>query len=208
MAFGPYDAAKACIRRSRRLIALSQEDLTDPKVKKDLRRAAVVMAIAGIDSYMHWLVYHRISKIRVKGDLPKSLAALDLPFTEIAAMAESTVRARATIRPWVHVKRAMQKRLFKETFQSYDQVGQALSWSGVEKPWKTVAGEMGETAPSIKSRLDSLVHRRNQIVHEGDILRAVRPRNLKYNDIEHDQVVCDVDWLERLLKAIETIVQA
>lgn len=190
-------------------MALCDEQLAEPKVKNDLRRSALVMAVTGIDAYMHWLVYRQISEVRKEGDLPKALAKLDIPFTEIAALADATLRGRkekVDTRPWVQVKHAMQKRLLRETFQSYEQVGIAFSWAGIEKPWSRVAGKMGVQADSIKLRLNSLVHRRNQIVHEGDITRASRPQKLKYNDVDHAQIVDDVNWIESVIAAIEKVV--
>jgi hypothetical protein len=209
MPFHPIDASKACIRRSRRLLDLCDEQLPDTKVKNDLRRSALVTAVTGIDAYMHWLVYRQISDLRREGDLPKSMAKLDIPFTELAALADATLQGRQQqieTRPWVQVKHSMQKRLLKETFQSYDQVATAFAWAGVEKSWSRVADKLGMQADAIKTRMNSLVDRRNQIVHEGDIARALRPRELKYNDIEHTQVIDDVNWVESLINAIEQVV--
>ena len=208
MPFTPSKAADACIRRSRRLIALSNQPLNDSRVKNDLRRAAIVMAVTGIDTYMHWLVYARVSGVRASGDLPKSLTKLDVPFADLAALVEATVRGRKSgvdTRPWVQVKRALQQRLFKETFQTYIQVEQAFCLAGIDKGWSKVAQELSTKAEDIKTRLGALVHRRNQIVHEGDIRRAARPRTVSYNDIDHDTVVKEVDWVGQLLKAMGKI---
>lgn len=142
MPFEPSDASAACIRRSRRLLALCGENLPDNKVKGDLRRSAIVMAIVGIDAYMHWLVYRRVSELRSQGDLPKSMAKLDVPLTDLAALADSTLEGRrreVDTRPWVQVKHAMQKRLLKETLQSFEQVATGFAWAGVEKAWSRVA---------------------------------------------------------------------
>lgn len=209
MPFHPIKAANACLRRARRLLALSQKTLPDSKVKNDLRRSALVMAIAAIDSYMHWLVYRQISETRKEGDIPRSLAKLNVPFTDIAALADATVRGRKdgiNTRPWVHVKHAMQNQLLKETFQSYEQMARAFSWAGVDKPWSRVSVKLGLQAGDIKIRLNRLVHRRNQIVHEGDIARASRPRRLQYNAVDHQQVVTDIDWIAALLQAVEQVV--
>lgn len=209
MPFHPINASDACLRRSRRLLALATNELPDAKVKNDLRRSALVMAVTAVDSYMHWLVYRQISEVRKEGDLPKSLAKLDLPFTDIALLADATIRGRkdgVDTRPWVQVKNAMQKRLLKETFQSYEQVATAFSWAGIEKPWSRVAAKLGIQANDIKSQLNALVHRRNQIVHEGDITRASRPHKLKYNEVDHAQVAADVDWIAALIQAVEQVV--
>jgi len=156
---------------------------------------------------MHWLVYRRLSEVRKEGDLPKSLAKLDIPFTEIASLADAAINGRQknkVIRPWVQVKNAMQTRLLRETFQSYEPVGTAFALAGIEKAWSRVADHLGTQADAIKIRLNHLVHRRNQMVHEGDIMRASRPHKLKYNEIEG--VAADVDWAEQLIDAIEQVV--
>lgn len=210
MPFLPFDAARACIRRSRRFLALAEhQNLPDPQIRNDLRRTAVVMAVAAIDSYMHWLVFRRLSDVRREGDLPKSLAKLSVPFSDLASLADALIAARRAnreIRPWVQVKNSVQKELLRETFQSYEQVANALALSGVEKGWSRTAVKIGCTANDIKERLNRIVHRRNQVVHEGDITRASRPQNLKYNSVAHDSVVDDVTWIEAVLTAIEEVV--
>ncbi|MBB3196875.1 hypothetical protein FHS28_004300 [Roseateles terrae] len=160
---------------------------------------------------MHWLVYRRISEVRREGDLPKVLARLEIPFSDLASLADSSIKARQEdrdLRPWVQVKNSVQRRLLKETFQSYEQVGQALALAGIEKGWTRTAAALGVKADDIKTRLNQLVHRRNQIVHEGDIKRASRPQKLQYNDVENDEVSADVDWVEQLVAAFEQVVAA
>lgn len=209
MAFHPVDAAIGCIRRSRRLLSLADGNLRDTKVKNDLRRSALVMAVAALDSYMHWLVYRRLSDVRKEGDLPKPLAKLDMPFLDMASLADAAIEARrqkANIRPWVQVKNAIQKRLSRETFQSYEQVHRAFALAGIDKSWSRIANKLGSSTKDIEARLDYLVYRRNQIVHEGDITRASRPRKLKYNGVKHKAIVSDVDWIEELIAAIEDVV--
>ncbi|MBX3726103.1 MAG: hypothetical protein KF823_09305 [Xanthomonadales bacterium] len=185
--------------------------MADSKVKNDLRRSALVTAVTGVDAYMHWLVYQRLSDVRNQGDLPKALGKLEIPFSDLAQLADATLSARkrkVKSRPWVQVKHSIQSRLLKETFQSFDQVAKAFSLAGVKEPWSRIAAHLGEKSPAIKSRLDNLVHRRNQIVHEGDIARASRPQKLKYNDMDHAQTENDVAWIENLIKSAEAVVQA
>lgn len=211
MPFHPINGANACVRRARRFLALAEAQLPDAKIKTDLRRSALVLAVTAVDSYMHWLVYRRISEVRREGDLPKVLAKLEIPFSDFASLADATIRARhedRDLRPWVQVKNAVQRRLLKVTFQTYEQVGQALSLAGIEKGWSRTADALGIRADDIKTRLNQLVHRRNQIVHEGDIKRASRPQKLQYNGVGQDEVSADVDWIEQLVAAIEQVVAA
>ena len=209
MPFLPIDAAQACIRRSQRFLALASENLPDSKIRNDLRRSALITSVAAIDTYMHWMILRRLSSVRRQGDLPKALARYDMEFSEIANLADAIIaaqRLRKGLRPWVQVKDSLQKRLLQQTFQSYEQVGTAFALAGIDKGWSRIADILAVKAEDIKSKLNQLVYRRNQIVHEGDITRASRPRKLQYNEVDHDKVVADVDWIEKLVNAIEAVV--
>jgi len=172
---------------------------------------SLVMSVAAIDAYMHWTVIRRISQVRRRGDLPKSLLQLEVPFSEVTAAADRHVEAqrmKRKVRPWVAVMAALQECLLKRTFQSFDQVATALAMAGVDKPWNRIATEMGEDRNAIKSRLNNLVHRRNQIVHEGDLKRLERPRELRFNSLGQEEALTQVDWIEKLIHAIENIASA
>lgn len=210
MSFLPKQAANSCIRRAQRFLDLADEGLPVKGVKNDLRRMALVMAVAAIDSYMHALVLRRIAAVRRSADFPKALARLELPFSEIASLADASIkaqRAKRASRPWVQVKASLQKRLLTETYQSYDQVARALAIAGMKKAWPEIAVELGETVEENRKWLNTLVHRRNQIVHEGDLERASRPRKLKFNEIDQAEAKREVEWVKSLIKAIENVVE-
>ena len=209
MEFKPIDAANACLRRSRRFLNSATKPLPDSKIKNDLRRTAIVMSVAALDSYMHWLVIQRISSLRKEGDIPKSLKKYQMPFSDLASVADTTITQRKKgkdARPWVQIKNYLQKQILTDTFQSFEQVGAAFSMAGINKPWNDIANEMEITSDDIKMRLNGIVYRRNKIVHEGDITRASRPRKLKYNDVDHDEIEDNVQWMDSLIKAIQTVV--
>ncbi len=209
MPFLPRNAASSCLRRARRFLDLAEEELSDSKVRNDLRRTALVMAVAAIDSYMHALVVRRLSKVRKSADLPKALARLEIPFSDIAKLADSSINAQRKGRrgrPWVQVKATLQRRLLKETYQAYDQVANALACAGVKEAWTRIGKQLNEKPVDTKAWLNALVHRRNQIVHEGDLKRASRPRHLRFNGIDQTTAVQEVDRMQRLIDAIEVVV--
>lgn len=211
MAFSPKAAADACIARSKRFLDLGSQELTSRLVSDDLCRSALVTAVAAVDAYMHWLVFTRLSTVRYRADLPKALGRLDVPFEDLAALADSFIGAQQeerAVRPWVQVKNTVQKQLLLKTFQSYEQVGDAFAMAGVAKAWSKVSTSLGAPSNEIKARLNHLVHRRNQIVHEGDITRMSRPRDIRYNDINHASVVADIAWIEGLVNAMQTVVDS
>ena len=75
--------------------------------------------------------------------------------------------------------------------------------AGIADGWTKIAAELGETKDNIRDWLNEIVHRRNQIVHEGDLQRASHSRRLKFNAIEKRETTDDVDWIESLIKAME-----
>jgi hypothetical protein len=191
MPFLPKDAADSCLRRAGRFLDLANGTLSTPKVKNDLLRMALVMGVAAIDSYMHGIVTRRIADVRRRADLPKALARLEIPFSEFASLADASIsaqRAGKRARPWVQVKASLQRRLLKETFQSYEQIAMAFAMAGVERAWSKVASELGDKPENVKDHVGSLVLRRNQIVHEGDLKRASRPQNLRFNKINQKKI--------------------
>lgn len=206
--FLPKQAADSCIKRARRFLELA-ESRSSTRARNDLRRMALVMAVAAIDSYMHALVLRRIADVRKSADLPKALARLEIPFSEIAGLADASIKAqreRRASRPWVQVKASLQQRLLRETFQSFDQVATALAIAGIDKGWSKICRELDETPETNKAWLNDLVHRRNQIVHEGDLKRASRPRRLRFNEISQNDAEQQIDWVEAMITATETVV--
>lgn len=209
MPFSPKAAADACLARSRRFVVLSEAPLPADDVADDLCRSALVNAVAALDAYMHWVVFRRLSDVRYKADLPKALARFEVPFADLATLADSAINAQQSqtrIRPWVQVKNTVQTQLLQQTFQSYEQVSGAFAMAGIEKAWSRVATRLGVQAATIKVKLNQMVHRRNQIVHEGDIMRASRPRDIYYNDIDRAAVSADINWLEQLITAMDATV--
>jgi hypothetical protein len=170
---------------------------------------AVVMSVAAVDTYMHAAILGAIGSM--DSTSPSShLRGLDVRFGELVDLADATVKARRKeqdSRPRVQVKNALHRRLLRKTFQSSDQVADAMAYAGVTEGWSKVAKEMGEPVGALKAHLDRMVYRRNQIVHEGDLKRLVRPRSLSFNEVDRNEVTQDVDWVESLLDAIDVVLQ-
>jgi len=207
MTVAPKDASDDCIARARALLAHAGAAGIQSGVREDLGRLALVMAVAAIDTYMHMVVLQRVSTMR--SAIPKPLQELDIEFARLTSLADVIVEAQRSshsIRPWVAVKHALQERLLQETFQSYDSVGKAMAMAGVKKAWTSIAPHLGCTAEDIKTRLNAIVHRRNQIVHEGDMRRMARPRAIVHSTIDLAAVQSDIDWLDQLLAGIARVV--
>jgi len=210
MPLSPKRAGNTCLARAAGLLRSSTRAEVQPRTREDLRRLALVMGLVAVDAYMHWAVLRGLSEVRRQGELPKALRQLQVPFDELVSLAEATVRARRRgidSRPWVQLKNAAQKRLLRMTFQSSQEVGDAMAMVGVKDGWKTVASTMNLKPEEVKSRLDKVVGRRNQIVHEGDLARQSRPRRVKLNPIGRKEVGADLDFLTTLVKALDGVMK-
>jgi hypothetical protein len=174
-----------------------------------MRRLSVVMAVAALDTYMHSLV---VTRAYTQWPLPGGLARLDIPFEALLAQADeakdSARRKPHNSRPRVGGKRQLRDRLLRETFQTYDGVSTALGMAGLKGRWKEIGKQMSpEMEPiEIRERLDAIVRRRNQIVHEGDYERKERPRKAKTTPMTESEARADIDFITKLVDAIHGVI--
>lgn len=211
MPFTPHNAATHAMSRARNLLrdAAPSRGLKSASVREDLRRLSVVMAVSALDTYMHRLVLERAYW---NDELPPALARLEVRFDQLLAQADETAEAARSAphnnRPRVGVKRQLRDRLLRETFQSYADVARALSMAGQAGRWDEIGAELNppKTPREIKARLDPIVMRRNQIVHEGDYVRLERPQYSERNEISVEAAASDVDFVGALVDAIHAVV--
>lgn len=208
--YGLLRAARpTSLRRSASGSPLRRPSTVPQDVRADMRRLSVVMSVAALDTYMHRLILERAFSHE---ELPKKLAQLDIDFKQLLAQADATrdaARAKPSKpRPRVGVKRQLQDRLLRETFQSYNAVSGALSMAGRSKEWVAIGAKMSPAhqPDEIKRRLDEIVRRRNQIVHEGDYERLQKPQKAKLNGITQAQARRDIDFISALIDAIHEVV--
>ena len=167
------------------------------------------MAVAALDTYMHRLIVERVF---THDELPPPLARLDVPFRRLLEQADETRAADRrkpnNSRPRVGVKRLLRDRLLRETFQNYDSVSVALAMAGRKRGWTDIGGLMTPpmAPPAIKERLNAIIMRRNQIVHEGDYARLEKPRTARRNGLTHAEIVSDIEFIGALIDAIHRVV--
>lgn len=206
--FTPYDAGVDTLTRARELLAAAASADLPAQVADDLRRLALVMAVASIDAYMHRLI---VSRAYEQEKLPGKLAGLGVSFSEALAQADESVAARRKgkdIRPRVRLKRVLRDRLLRETFQRSSDVADALAMAGKSGKWQDIADAMaGSWEPkTLKDRLDGVVDRRNAIVHEGDYERLDRPQTARLVPIDHADASAAVEFVAEPVDAIHTVI--
>jgi hypothetical protein len=167
------------------------------------------MAVAALDTYLHRLIVDRAYTHR---ELPGALAKLDVTFRELLAQADAAGAAARRrphrSRPRVGVKRQLRDRLLRETFQRYEDVARALGMAGHSRKWELIGQNMKPPMPptEIKTRLNTIVMRRNQIVHEGDYERLERPRGNRRNGFPATEAKADIEFIAQLINAIHAVV--
>lgn len=195
--------ADDCLKRARQILHSAQRL---PTGKQDLYRAALVMGVAALDAYMHALVISRVKWNRSQGSLPRPMLRLDVPFSGLVDLAANCLDARrrkVNNRPWSDVMKVLQDRLLVDTFQSPDQLARGLALAGFQKGWKHVREVLEQPGENLADRLNPIIHRRNQIVHEGDFRRQQKPRRLKRQWITIEYVNESLDVLEKLIVVID-----
>lgn len=165
----------------------------------ELLRSALVASVSAIDRLLHDLVVKHSWKLlnRREDDIPNKLKTLPLTAND-AKKAVEHLRRNSESRPGNLVKKAIQERLHRDfTFQTPDSILEASKMLGIEDFWGKIAEKL-DGRPAKKDVLDTLreiTKRRNQIVHEADLIRTSR-RDAPLREIGHDQAERWVEWMK------------
>jgi hypothetical protein len=129
---------------------------------QDLYRAALVQAVAALDTYIHGTVHDRtVDIILGRHTVTSPSAKIGLDFYAIRDILSATSAADTEIATRTYVA----QRLARETFQKPDDIAAAMAMVGVGKIWTTAFSTLAEQK---KKALNLVVSRRNQIVHACD----------------------------------------
>lgn len=205
MAVTPLQAAMDVLDRADALLALDAAP-TPELTREDTRRLAWAMASASIDTFLHWSVRRAIPK---HGRLPKNLYNLEIKFGELVKMGRDSVNARrdgVKNKPLVTAQNVLHDRILRDTYQSPAGVENALKMCGVSDCWGKLAAETGETKADLQNHLDQLARRRNSIVHEGDIQRQSKPRNVRRNNLDRNTIESELIWVRTFVSAMSRVI--
>jgi hypothetical protein len=177
----------------------------------EVLRGAVVAAVSALDRYMHDLIVKYSWKLlgRKEEDIPNQLKCLDITALD-ARKALEHLRKDPNARPGHLVKRAVQITLHREfTFQNPESVQKAAGMLGIKDFWAQVSKEMpgNPSKNDVIQSLRAITVRRNQIVHEADLVRTRRAEST-LRDISHPQAQQWVGWMDQFGNAIQKVVDA
>lgn len=187
--------------RARSLAALSQSlaKLTTSAVDlTDLQRAALVLAVSGLDHYIHELV--RIGMLEInRAGRPATDAHLSF---KVPLLATRSALADPSQDQWLD--QAIRDAHSWQSFQQPDKIADAVRLISGVRLWEDVAVHMGVTPRDAKVELSAIIDRRNKIAHEADM----DPTNLGHRwPIEYSVVEEALDFIENLANAIYAVVQ-
>lgn len=161
--------------------------ITEPT--DNILRASLTMMVSAIDTSVHELIINAIM-FEIKED--KSIFKLDNVKIGALAMKESDENTRIRL-----IESDLRRQFAKESFQSTRQIETSLAQIGITKIWTKLSSTLRQPAEDIKIKLDLLVRRRNQIVHEGDLdhLHSIR-------DIDREDIDASLTFTKNLVNGI------
>ena len=175
----------------------------------DQLRAALTFGVSALDRYVHERVVKGIIPALKKQPLTKQQEEFSLPVSTAIQLAEEAVAARkngANIRPANIVRKKVQELLHKRPFQSFREIEYAFCLLGIKDLSAQLqrAYRVGDLKAQ-KDQLGKIAMRRNQIVHEGDLIRHERGGQLKWHPISRKYVSESLDFLDQFVTHLEGV---
>ncbi len=145
-------------------------------VTDNILRASLTMLVSAIDTSVHELI---ISAVLFELKENKSIFNLDNIKVGLITSKELDVDARLRL-----IESDLRRQFSKESYQSSTNIENALAKIGIKKIWKKMSSTLNKSPEDIKIKLDLLVRRRNQIVHEGDLDHLHNIREIFREDLD------------------------
>lgn len=191
MTISPLQAATDVLARAKNLLTHAAT-VSDPLLAEDVLRAALAQSVAALDTYLHW-------------------ALADTPLDNMPSAlkrSEAMVQNRDKIRPKVRARGILERETRRQTFQSSRGAEEAMLLLGIRRAFNKIASEIRphQSAQDVQDRLNRIVNRRNQVVHEGDLQRQSRPQRVKRGTLDPAGLQADLDWIEKPIFTIDRVV--
>jgi hypothetical protein len=181
-------------------------------ILSELLRAAIVASVSALDRYMHDLVMRNVWSLldQSEEDMSNELKKLSIPAYEVKR-ALTAIRQEPNARPGGKMKKVIQATLHRNhTFQRPDDLQKAAKMIGIDGFWDQVEAEFpgNRTKKQIIDQLKKITIRRNQIVHEADIIVKIRNREINTRTISERDATRAVEFIGRLVRSIDRVAQA
>lgn len=196
------------------IILRSGADLTPDHFSQDWLgdqlRAALTFGVSALDRYVHERVVKGIVPALKKSPLTRQQEEFLIPVTtaiEISEQAVAALKSGENIRPANIVRKKVQELLHKRPFQSYKEIEYAFGLLGIKNLAQQLQTAYGTgDIKDIKKQIGHIAMRRNQIVHEGDLVVHERGGMIKWHNIDRRYVADSLDFLDIFVQHLESVV--
>ncbi|MFL6518977.1 MAG: HEPN domain-containing protein [Chthoniobacterales bacterium] len=164
------DIFTRCVERANNLLKIHKaahgKKSKPEKFLADAHRAAIVLAISALDSYIRTFVASRIRMVLADRNtsLPPSLCDKIKSFLKDDQLLEAARKDDLIER----VDKAFRKDFEKRTFQGTSAISDALKLVGIDDVFHDVARKAQENEDTLRQKIDAFTHRRHTIAHRGD----------------------------------------
>ena len=175
----------------------------------ELLRSAIASSVSALDRYLHDALVQRCITLlrRREEDIPKKLKELRLPVLTTKKALEK-LRTNPGSRPGAILKKEIQDMLHREhTFQNPHGIETCASMLGISSLWTSVAREMPgrRSGQAVKDELIGITRRRNQIVHESDLILQTSASRIKTRAIARREAIEAIEFVRAFVSAFEVV---
>lgn len=128
----------------------------------DILRMELVLAVSALDHYIHEIVRLGILEAyRGRRRRTKS-------FLKFSVSLETLINSDRDLTTLDWLEAEIRLQFGHKSFQRAEKIAEAIRFISEVNLWNKLATQLGSTPENIKLRLNSIVERRNKIVHEAD----------------------------------------
>ena len=200
------DLFRANIRRSRDLADLfraMEAQTTMALDLSDLLRASLVMSVSALDYFIHEIV--RLGMLEAyRGERGRTQAFLRF---QVSLEGIVTTPAGDAFEGWLDSQ--IRERHGHQSFQLPVPIADAIRLISEVELWNEATKGMGLERRQVTDTLSLIIHRRNQIAHEADIMpEYARPAMYSYLRSPIDAVAVDnsIDFIQQVAEEIYRLV--
>ena len=181
----------------------------------DLLRAQIVMIVSALDLYIHEIT--RIGMLAVyNSERSQTDAFLRFQVTLGSAIQgissaskedddskeDNGIRKKWLDDKWLDVE--IRERHGHQSFQDPDNIAGAIRLFSSCELWPSVAEQLGLDVRDVKDQLRAIIKRRNQIVHEADLVPTYPGTITRWSILPAD-VTNTLDFIKKVCEAIDTV---
>jgi hypothetical protein len=161
----------------------------------DIDRAALVQGVSALDRYVHEAVRELMMETH-RSRRPATEAYLK--FTIQMASVATALTVGPASDAWLEAEIVRQHSF--RSFQKSDKISEAFKLGSTTKVWERLGSALKTPAQDLRRRLDLIVDRRNQIVHEADADPSVPGARWPVNPAD---ITTSIDFIERIIATLD-----